>query len=720
MAAIILGTEAADTVILGFTSILGQPLATEGADSIEGRGGNDILHGLGGSDTLDGGLGNDTLAGGDGNDRFLLRGELLGEFDSIDGGAGRDLIDLIGWTTFPVLRLDLTEGTLRGGAGAGLFFLFASFVEGSIENIAGTGFDDWIRGDGDANHLDGRGGANTLYGEAAADTLFGELGNDYLDGGSGNDLLVPLGGADTMIGGTGVDTADYRGRLAGVAITIAADGSITTGGSAAEDRLVGIENLTGSGGADTLNGDHAGANRLTGAGGADLLIGGSGDTLVGEGDGDTYRLLAPDVVIVEALQQGGRDRVEAPFDYTLGTNFEDLLLLGTARYGAGNALANAITGNAAPNLLEGGDGNDTLNGGGGADILLGGAGDDLYLVDDPGDLVADADGQGEIRASVSYTLTGGITRLTLTGETGLHGRGSFDNDLMSGTATGADTLAGGEGADTLDGQGGDDLMLGGGGDDRFRRSDGADTFDGGLGDDTFEVDGNDVVLADPGGHDRVIAIGSHRLAAGIEVLEIAFGDPAPRFDGTGNGLANAITGHPGANRLAGGGGDDTLAGSRGDDTLLGGAGADSLDGGSNRDLLAGGAGDDTLVGGGSLDTLRGDDGADLFVIGDQNFVSPSISTEAERIVDFDAAEGDRIAIEAAELPGAAPPAGPLDPALFAANLSGRLAIAGPSFVYETDAGRLWYDDDWSGGADRVMVAILVGRPALSTADIALF
>ncbi len=713
--ATIIGTDNADTVILGFTSILGQPLATEGADRIEGRGGNDILHGLGGSDTLDGGLGNDTLVGGDGNDRFLLRGELLGEFDSIDGGGGRDVIDLIGWTTFPVLRLDLTEGTLRGGAGAVLLFLFASFVAGSIENVAGTGFDDWIRGDGDANHLDGRGGANTLYGEAAADTLFGELGNDYLDGGSDNDLLVPLGGADTMLGGAGVDTADYRGRLAGVAITIAADGSITTGGSAVEDRLVGIENLTGSGGADTLNGDHAGANRLTGAGGADLLIGGSGDTLVGEGDGDTYRLLAPDVVIFEALQQGGRDRVEAPFDYTLGTNFEDLLLLGTARYGGGNALANAITGNAASNLLEGGDGNDTLDGGGGADILLGGSGDDLYLVDEPGDLVADADGQGEIRASVSFTLTGGITRLTMTGETGLQGRGSFDNDSITGTAAGADTLAGGEGADTLDGQGGDDLMLGGSGDDRFRRAGGADTFDGGLGDDTFEVDGDDLVLADPGGHDRVIAIGSHRLAAGIEALEITTNE-ITRFDGTGNGRANAITGHPHANRLAGGGGDDTLAGGRGDDTLLGGAGADSLDGGSNRDLLAGGAGDDTLVGGGSLDTLRGDDGADLFVIGDQNFVA----TEAERILDFDAAEGDALRIAAAELPGAAPAAGPLDPALFAANLSGRMAIAGPSFVYETDAGRLWYDDDWSGGADRVMVAILLGKPALAAADIALF
>jgi Ca2+-binding RTX toxin-like protein len=711
--ATIFGTDNADTVVVGFTSVAGQPLATDGADSIVGFGGNDILHGLGGADTLDGGRNNDTLVGGEGNDRFILRGEIPGEADSIDGGSGRDLIDLNGWTTFPVLRLDLTEGTLRGSAGTGPLSLFASFVAASIENVFGSGFDDWIRGDGDANLLDGLGGANTLYGEAAADTLFGELGNDYLDGGSGNDLLLPFGGADTLIGGDGFDTADYLAQNLPIAVTIAADGSIATGGGAADDRLTGIENLTGGLRADTLIAEQDGPNRLNGSGGADLLVGGSGDTLLGEGEGDTYRLLDADAVAVESRQFSGRDRVESPFDHTLGTNFEDLLLTGTARYGAGNELANALTGNDLGNLLDGGDDNDTLDGGAGADVLVGGAGEDLYLVDDPGDLVADSDGEGEVHASVSWTLTGGITRLRLTGDGGLRGAGTLGADSIRG-AGGADTLLGSDGNDTLQGDGGDDLLLGGDGNDLFVSEPGADTMEGGLGDDAYTVEPGDVILRDIGGFDTVSAGLSFRLPGGIEVL--VFFTAGGRADGTGNGLDNRIVGTAGLNRLAGGGGADSLEGHDGVDTLLGGDGADALSGGSADDLLLGGAGNDMLSGGSGTDRLRGDAGADVFRLGGPPFVA----TSADRILDFDAAAGDRIAIEGLRLPGATPPAGPLDPALFAANLSGRLALAGPSFVYETDAGRLWYDDDWSGGTDRVLVAILVGAPALTAAEIALF
>ena len=39
----IIGTDTADTVIPGFTSIMGQPLATGLADSIEGRGGRALV-----------------------------------------------------------------------------------------------------------------------------------------------------------------------------------------------------------------------------------------------------------------------------------------------------------------------------------------------------------------------------------------------------------------------------------------------------------------------------------------------------------------------------------------------------------------------------------------------------------------------------------------------------------------------------------------------------
>jgi Ca2+-binding RTX toxin-like protein len=565
LTATIIGTEAADTVILGFTSILGQPRATVGADSIIGLGGNDLLHGLEGGDTIAGGPGQDTMDGGPDDDRFILRGEILGEADSIDGGTGRDTLDLTQWTTFPVIRLDLTAGTLLGGAG-GLLFLFASIVQNSVENVAGSGFDEWLLGTAASNLLNGGDGADTLIGEAQA---------------------------------------------------------------------------------------------------------------------------------------------------------------------------------------------DTLDGGGGADVLVGGAGYDIYIVDDPHDQVADFDGQGEVHARASHTLTGGITVLLLDSDGGLAGTGTVGADTIQGGG-GGDTLRGADGNDTLDGDDGGDLLIGGEGADRlfaydwrllnsallvggdwaafvFTAARGADTLEGGLGNDVYEIGAEDVILPDSGGLDTVSAIGSFTLPGGIEALSlIGFADI--RLDGTGNGLANRLVGHDAANRLAGGGGADSLDGNRGNDTLLGGAGADillgdegedtlqggadadTLDGASGNDVLLGGAGDDRLSGMSGLDRLRGDAGADRFVIGGAAFVA----TDADRILDFDAAAGDRIAIEGSRLPGATPPAGPLDPALFAANLSGRLAIAGPSFVHETDAGRLWYDDDWSGGTDRVLVAILVGKPALTAAEIALF
>ena len=56
-----------------------------------------------------------------------------------------------------------------------------------------------------------------------------------------------------------------------------------------------------------------------------------------------------------------------------------------------------------------------LDGGGGTDFLVGGLGNDIYVVDNAGDSVVEAGGQGidEVRASVSYTLAAGADVETL-------------------------------------------------------------------------------------------------------------------------------------------------------------------------------------------------------------------------------------------------------------------------------------------------------------------
>ena len=65
--------------------------------------------------------------------------------------------------------------------------------------------------------------------------------------------------------------------------------------------------------------------------------------------------------------------------FTLGNNFERLVLLGTGNInGTGNALGNGLTGNTGANILDGGAGIDSLIGGKGRDTLTGGLDSDRF------------------------------------------------------------------------------------------------------------------------------------------------------------------------------------------------------------------------------------------------------------------------------------------------------------------------------------------------------
>ena len=117
-------------------------------------------------------------------------------------------------------------------------------------------------------------------------------------------------------------------------------------------------------------------------------------------------------VVTENVGEGTRP-VLASVNYTLaaGSEVENL----RANAGAtgltltGNEFANNIRRYHRRNdTLFGGAGNDTLNGGAGADTMAGGTGNDTYTVDNAGDVVTEAVGEGTdtVNASVSYTLAG--------------------------------------------------------------------------------------------------------------------------------------------------------------------------------------------------------------------------------------------------------------------------------------------------------------------------
>lgn len=163
----------------------------------------------------------------------------------------------------------------------------------------------------------------------------------------------------------------------------------------------------------------------------------------GESVSDTFSLK-----VISLIEGGIGD------DMLSGTAVDDLI------YGyEGN---DSLVGKDGTDRLEGGEGNDWLNGGAGTDTLLGGAGNDTYLVDEAGDVVIEADGEGTdaVRASVSYGLSANVEKLALIGGDNIDGTGNDLNNTLTGNS-GNNLLQGGEGNDRLNGDQGADTLIGG-------------------------------------------------------------------------------------------------------------------------------------------------------------------------------------------------------------------------------------------------------------------
>ena len=343
------------------------------------------------------------------------------------------------------------------------------------------------------------------------------------------------------------------------------------------------------GGIDKLFGDD-GVDHLMGGGGNDTLNGGTGaDLMEGNWGNDTYVVDDGGDLLFE-IEGNGTDLVLSSINWSLGANFENLTLTGSANInGTGNGLNNSLFGNTGNNILTGGIGNDKINGGAGADAMIGGAGNDSYVVDNVGDTVVELldEGNDSVKSSVSFTLGANIEILTLTGLADINGTGNALNNVITGN-DGANTLKGGDGDDLITGGAGNDIMIGGAGDDTYSVEDAGDKVTEGV----------------AGGTDLVNATVSYILHANVENLNLKGSDD---LNGTGNALANVINGNSG---------DNALLGREGDDRLVGGAGNDSLDGGTSDDTLLGGEGNDSLTGGLGIDNMTGGDGDDTYAVDD--------------------------------------------------------------------------------------------------------
>ncbi|MEA3011075.1 MAG: serralysin [Sphingomonadales bacterium] len=241
----------------------------------------------------------------------------------------------------------------------------------------------------------------------------------------------------------------------------------------------------------------------------------------------------------------------------------------------GNDVDNVLLGMAGTDLLYGQAGNDTLNGGLGADAMWGGIGNDSYVVDDSGDIVTEAAGEGtdSVSSSISYTLGDNVETLTLTG-LALNGTGNGLDNVLTGNELN-NVLLGGAGDDTLYGMAGNDTLNGGLG---------ADKMVGGTGNDLYFVDNSGDVVTELGGEgtDTVSSSISYTLGDNVENLILT----GSATDGTGNALNNVLTGNALSNHLNGGAGDDRLIGGDGVDYLTGGAGNDIFVGEINASQVA--------------------------------------------------------------------------------------------------------------------------------------
>jgi Ca2+-binding RTX toxin-like protein len=167
-------------------------------------------------------------------------------------------------------------------------------------------------------------------------------------------------------------------------------------------------------------------------------------------------------------------------DYIAGSDGNDVLNGGGGSDAlVGGAGSDTLSGGVGADDLVGGDGADTLDGGAGADTMKGGAGSDIYIVDNAGDVVTEAAGEGdadEVRTTLStYQAPAGVEKVTYDGTASGKLRGNDGNNVIVGS----------EASDLfLLQDGGDDIATGLGGDDGFyfgAALTAADEVDGGEG-----------------------------------------------------------------------------------------------------------------------------------------------------------------------------------------------------------------------------------------------
>lgn len=623
LSAFVDGTQGNDSMGYSASAAVGA-YNYSGDDNLKGNEGNDSIHGGAGADMISGGAGDDLIDGGangsvdaTGNtrtDTAQYRGEFArytitananGSVTVADSQADGDGTD----TLTHVEGLSFSDRYLRLG------------VETWVNKDMKTGkvMDIQVNGSMLAETIDVSADAfpgvrHVVRGNEGNDTLIGGSGPDEFEGGVGDDSIVGgANGTDTW-GNPGFDVARYQGAYSRYTVEYGTDGanwsSVNPGGTdvlvrvtdsfSADDGGVGVDilsgiealaffdrfvmlqtattvqdlngdgrpdnsEITGTDGADSLNGgvtnDYikgaAGNDTINGGAGGDILNGGAGDdTLDGGADGvdqqgrpliDVAQYAGAASLYTVTRNNDGSFTVNSSAEGTdtlthiEGLQFSDRFvnlvqvislqdlnkdgvvdlidIRGLDLASAGDSIAPASGNEAIAHRIAGGDGADTLSGGGAADVFDGGAGND------------------------SITGGGGVDRAVFSG--------SFANYTISGTGTVTVT------------------------DNRTGSPNGTDTLNG---------------IEELAFSDKVVKLGAAAVVSTREVdtdgnqkVDTAYTtgtDGNDNVDFSSSTLINFVDTGAGNDSMKGGSGADTFNPGSGNDTVVGGAN-DGLDGAGN-------------------------------------------------------------------------------------------------------------------------------------------
>ena len=256
--------------------------------------------------------------------------------------------------------------------------------------------------------------------------------------------------------------------------------------------------------------------------------------------------------------------------------------------------------------------------------------------------------------------------------------GAGDDELRGGD--GNDTLIGGAGNDTLAGDAGDDRLVGGEGDDVLAWISGNDTMIGGEGNDRFELFGSNFSHLEIFGGDGVDSLTLTGSAGTINLAQGTFVGSNGRTMGLQSIENVTVFSSPAA--------PATIIGSAADNWLEGNNGNDTLAGGAGNDTLVGSANDDTFI----FDAAPGEANADL--IDFQKYDFP----------EFGVKETDHIVLDSAVMSELGATGTLTDERFFAADGASGGADADDRVIYDSAAGKLYYDADGSGAGEAQLIA----------------